>query len=204
MNTVLDKNTVESTEKEKHNAMISERYRRLLDAVDGQHSTEMPTMERESYYAPSYTMDAPTYAPVSEMPVVEQIPDVTTYTPSAVAASVFTTEKLDRMFGHGTATGYAPAKTVEVIKPKMVTEVSYSLTAMAKAAMAVFAAVVVIMLAIIGANTATIQRKTIKLRNLEEKKQELMEKNDEIQRRIQELQTEESIIERATQAGLLG
>ena len=59
------------------------------------------------------------------------------------------------------------------------------------------------MLTLIGANTATIQRKTIKLRNLEEKKQELMEKNDEIQRRIQELQTEESIIERATQAGLL-
>ena len=203
MNTVLDKNTVETMEKEKHNAMISERYRRLLDAVDGQHSTERPTMERESYYAPSYTMDAPTYAPISETPVAEHIPDVTTYTPSAVAASVFTTEKLDRMFGHGTATEYAPVKPVEIIKPKMVTEVSYSLSSMAKVAMAAFASVVVIMLTLIGVNTATIQRKTIKLRNLEEKKQELMEKNDEIQRRIQELQTEESIIERATEAGLL-
>ncbi len=198
MNTVLDRKTVETAEKERHNAMISERYRALLETVDGQHSTAMPTMERES----TYTMDAPTYVPIDETPTVEQVPEVTTYAPSAVAASVFTTEKLDRMVGH-TATDYTPVKPVEVVKPKVVAEVAYSLSAMAKVAMVAFTSVVVIMLALIGANTQTIQRKSFKLKNLEEKKQELMEKNDEIQRRIQELQTEENIIERATQAGLL-
>jgi len=200
MKTVLDRNTAETMEKERHNALISERYRALLETVDGQHSTEMPVMERESTYVPSYT---PTYEPVADTPATEQVPEVTTYTPSTLASSVFTAEKFERMAGYGEAVSDVPAKPVEIIKPKTVTEVSYSLSAMAKVAMAAFTAVVVIMLALIGANTQTIQRKSIKLKNLEEKKQELMEKNEEIQRRIQELQTEESIIERATQAGLL-
>ena len=91
------------------------------------------------------------------------------------------------------------------VKPVTVAkkEASYSLTPFAKAAMAVFTAVVVIMLALISVNTQTIQRKTLRLKNLEEKKQELMERNEEIKRYIEELQTEESIVERATEAGLL-
>ena len=75
---------------------------------------------------------------------------------------------------------------------------------MAKAAIAIFAATVVGLLALIGVNSMSIKRKNIRLRNLEEKKQELMERNGEIQQYIDELQTEESIIERATEAGLLG
>ena len=74
---------------------------------------------------------------------------------------------------------------------------------MAKAVMAIFATTVVVMLSLIGANTMTIKRKNLRLKNLEEKKQELMERNEEIQRYIQELQTEDSIIQRATEAGLL-
>ena len=209
MNTVLDRNTVETTEKERHNAMISERYRRLLNAVDDQHSTEMPTFERESAYAPAYTVDAPAYVPVDNTPAVEQVPEVTAYTPSALAASVFTAEKFDRMAGYReresfTPTFVAPAEPKTVVKPAVAVEASYSLSALAKAALAAFTATVVILLCFIGANTQTIQRKSVRLKNLEEKKQELMERNEEIQRHIAELQTEESIIERATEAGLLG
>ena len=35
MSTVLDRKTMEVTEQEKHNAMISERYRKLLAKVEG-------------------------------------------------------------------------------------------------------------------------------------------------------------------------
>ena len=202
MSTVLERNTVEAMEKEKHNAMIGERYRKLLSAVEDQHSTEMPVTTSERAYSPAYTVEAPSYTPIDDTPVLEQIPEVKEYTPSALASSVFTTEKFERMVGGEAVDTFKPTY-VAPVKPKTVSEVHYSLTPLAKIAMVAFTAVVTIMLACIGANTQTIRTKSLRLKNLEEQKQELIERNEEIQRRIAELQTEESIIERATEAGLL-
>jgi cell division protein FtsL len=196
MNTLFDKNTQEDQERKLHNSKINERYKEILGTVEGQFGKE--ETETTATYSP--VMDAPA-------PTVEQAPRVTEYTPSGVAASLFTTETLDRMAAKPVEDTFAPTvimpQAVEVATPVMEKEASYSLTPMAKVVMAVFTAVVVIMLALIGMNTQTIQRKSLRLKNLEEKKQELIERNEEVQRYIEELQTEESIIKRATEAGLL-
>ena len=196
MNTLFDKNTQEDQERKLHNSKINERYKEILVTVEGQFGKE--ETETTATYSP--VMDAPA-------PTVEQAPRVTEYTPSGVAASLFTTETLDRMAAKPVEDTFAPTvimpQAVEVATPVMEKEASYSLTPMAMVVMAVFTAVVVIMLALIGMNTQTIQRKSLRLKNLEEKKQELIERNEELQRYIEELQTEESIIKRATEAGLL-
>ncbi len=190
MNTLLERNTVENVEQEQHNAMINERYRKLLSTVEDQFSA--PTEEEIAY--------APTTPVVDATPTVEQAPTVTEYRPSALAASVFTAEKFERMEQAAQPVA-APRQSVAA---QTSTAVSYSLTALAKVAMAVFTLVVVAMLVLIGINSQILHRKSVRLKSLEEQKQELMEQNEEIRRYIQELQTEESIIERATQAGLLG
>ena len=202
MSTLLERKTLVTTEEERHNAMISERYRKLLNAIDDQYSSETPVVTKNAS-APAYTIEAPVYAPVESTPVVEQVPQVTEFAPSQVAASVFTAEKLDRV-----AEDFAPTMVVNeapktVVKAATVAQVSYSLSPLAKVVLAVFTALVVVMLTFIGINSQTIQRKTLRLKNLEEKKQELMERNEEIQRYIAELQTEESIVQRATEAGLI-
>jgi cell division protein FtsL len=183
--------------------MISERYRKLLNAIDDQYSSATPVATQNAY-SPVYTEETPVYAPVDSTPVVEQTPQVTEYAPSQVAASIFTAEKLDRMAEED----FAPTVVVNeapktVVKAATVTQVSYSLSPLAKMVLAAFTALVVVMLTFIGINSQIIQRKTIRLKNLEEKKQELMERNEEIQRYIAELQTEDNVMQRATEAGLI-
>ena len=199
MKTLLDRNTQEAQERELHNAMIAERYKEILGSVEGQ-------IEKAPEFASTQT-----YAPVEEKPVVnpnygtpatEHTPRVTEYTPTNLAASLFTTETLDRIASQPRSAVVAP-KSIVNEKAVSIKEVSYSLTPMAKMVIAIFATTVVVMLSMIGANTMTIKRKNLRLKNLEEKKQELMERNEEIQRYIEELQTEESVIERATEAGIL-
>ena len=204
MNTLLERNTREAQEREVHNAMIAERYKEMLGVVEGQINSE-PVFNSAQTYAP--VVEEPVNVPFYSAPVMEQAPQVTEYTPTNLAASLFTTETLDRIAPQSTVgtfapTYVAPAPIVEE-KTVVVKEEAYSLSSVAKMAIAIFAAVVVLMLTLIGVNTQTIYRKNVRLQNLEEKKQELMERNEEIQRYISELQTEESIIERATEAGLL-
>ncbi len=191
MNTVLERNTIESTEQEQHNAMIGERYRKLLDAVEDQLST--PVVEENAYVATTYAPQAPV---LDETPTLEQAPTVTEYAP------VFTTKKFEQI--ENTQATVAPVEeTRAVVKAAPTAVAQYSLTPLAKIVMAAFALVVTAMLVLIGINSYLINQRSIRIQNLEEKKQELMERSEELQLRIQELQTEESIIERATQAGLL-
>lgn len=200
MKTLIDKNTQVDQERELHNSKINERYREILGTVEGQFSTEEP--ERN---AP--VLEAPIVEVRPNTPAVEQAPRVTEYIPTGPAASLFTTETLDRISSQPVEETFSPTvimpQAVEVVAPVMEKEATYSLTPMAKVVMGIFAATVVAMIAIIGVNSQTIQRKSIRLKNLEEKKQELVERNEEIQRYIEELQTEESIIQRATEAGIL-
>ncbi len=199
MNTVLDRNTIENVEKEKHNAMISERYRKLLNAVEDQFST--PTVE-EKAYAPTYVAEQTAY---TAMPVAEQAPTVREFTP---ASATLTVERpvVEEMPQTNTfaPTYVAPVQPTAVTNVQKATQVHYSLTPLAKIAMAVFTFVVIAMLTLIAFNSYSIKQKNVKLKNLEEKKQELTERNEQIQRYIQELQTEESILERAAEAGLVG
>ena len=201
MNTLLDRNTLEDQERELHNSMINERYRAILGVMEGQFREEMPTTNVAQACAP--TIEAP--VEITHAPVVEQTPHVSEYTPAT--ASLFTVETLNRIAAKPVEDTFAPTlvmpQPVATVKPIVEKEATYSLTPMAKVVMAVFTAVVVIMLALIGVNTQTIQRKSLRLKNLEEQKQELMERNEEIQRYIAELHTEESILERATEAGIL-
>jgi cell division protein FtsL len=201
MKTLFDKNTQEDQERALHNSKINERYREILGTVEGQFGTEEPEMN----VAP--VLDAPIVETRPNAPAVEQTPRVTEYTPTGPAASLFTTETLDRMSSQPVEDTFAPTvimpQAVEAVAPVVEKEATYSLTPMAKVVMAVFAATVIIMLALIGVNSQTIQRKSIRLKNLEEKKQELVERNEEVQRYIAELQTEESILQRATEAGIL-
>lgn len=198
MNTLFDKNTQEDQERELHNSMIGARYREMLDGVDEQFKDEAPVSNTTTTSMP--VMDTPV-----NTPAMEQNPQVSEYTPSAVVESLFTTATLDNVVSQPARDTFAPTvvmpQTVE--KPTVKKAESYSLTPLAKIAMVAFTAIVITMLAFIGANTRTIQHKSLKLKNLEQKKQELMERNEEIQRYIEDLQTEQSIIERATEAGLL-
>ncbi len=186
MNTLLEKATVETAEKERHNAMIQERYRQLLDAVESQLSaTQEPT------YPPVYAPQAPV---LEETPVAEQTPLVREYVSvereeSARSAPVAISE---------------PTISVHAVQKAATKAVAqYSLTPFAKAAIAIFTLLVVTMLLFIGLNTQTIQRKSVRLRDLEERRAELVEENEELLRSIEELQTEENILERAYRAGFI-
>ena len=201
MKTLFDKNTQEDQERELHNSKINERYREILGTVEGQFGTEEPEMN----VAP--VLDAPIVETRPVAPAVEQNPRVIEYTSTGPAASLFTSETLDRISAQPVADTFAPTmvmpQAVEMAAPVVEKEATYSLTPMAKVVMAVFTALVVVMLALIGVNSQTIQYKSLRLKNLEEKKQELIERNEEVQRYIAELQTEESILQRATESGLL-
>ncbi len=195
MNAVLERNTVENVEKQQHNAMISERYRKLLDAVEDQFST--PVVEENGYAPATFAPQAPV---LEETPALEQAPTVTEYSP------VFTTEKFQRIEEVRQTEIPAPVARVEekaVVKTASAVAAHYSLTPLAKLLMAAFTMVVVAMLVLISVNSHLLHQRRIRVKNLEEKREELLEKNEEIQRRIQELQTEESILQRAEQAGLL-
>ncbi len=195
MEKLLERNTIETTEKERHNAAINERYRQLFDTVEEQLSS--PIQEE---YAPTDAA-TPSFDVASE---VEQTPVVTAYQPSALAASVFTAEKFERVESFERER-VAPvnAQPAQAVKAATTAMVQYSLTPLAKVAMAVFTLLVIAMLTFIGINSQIIRQKSVRLQNLEEKKQELMEKNEEIQRYVRELQSEENILERAQEAGLL-
>ena len=208
METVLERQTITTPSadvlaKEQHNAMINERYRKLLSAEEDQFSTQTPVFSAQTTYA----------APVAETPVTQQTPQVTEYVRSDVAASLFSAEKFERLEGFATENAYTDTFAPTVVNaPAPVTQVrgtvkaveSYGLTPFAKIAMAVFTLIVVALLTLIAVNSHTIQLKNIRLQNLEEKKQELLEKNEEIQRRIQEAKSEERVLEYAQSQGMLG
>ena len=205
MNTLLDRNTREDQERELHNAMIAERYKEMLGVVEGQIDENKPVFNAAPAYAP--VVETPTFTPTYNAPVMQQIPQVTEYAPTGIAASLFTTETLDRIAPRHTVDTFAPTYVAPqpIVEEEVVAvkEERYALSQAAKVAIAAFAAVVVTMLTLIGVNTQTIHNKNARLQNLAEKKQELIERNQEMQRYIAELQTEESIIQRATEAGLL-
>ncbi len=192
MNTVLERSTLENVEMEKHNAMINERYRKLLDMVEDQLSAPIEKAYEPVRFAPQ----APSF---DVTPTLEQAPTVTEYAP------VLTVEEVEEIkeISKTVQVPVADTQVKAVVKVAPTAVAHYSLTPFAKLVMAAFTLVVVAMLVLIGINSQLMQQRSIRLKNLEEQRQELMERSEELQLRIQELQTEASILERAEAAGLL-
>ena len=199
----LEKTSVLTTEAQKHNAMISERYRRLQDAEADQFGSN-PQARTESVRASVLAPEKPVDAPV-----LEQTPQVTEYVRSRIETPVFTTDKFNNITDAAVATPVIDAPVapmpVEVYAPTeaVAQEAQYSLSRMAKKVIAAFAATVLTITSLIGVNSHIIRQKTIRIQNLEKKRQELLEENAEIQRRIEIAQSEETIREYALSQGMI-
>ena len=205
MEMVRERETIQVTnaelEAQQHNAQISERYRRLQDAVADQFA---PTT-----YASTSTLERTTYT----APVVEQAPEVVDHVAERPTSFVFTADKFNSVeIGNTTtmsATAIAPTYVAPVIEQAPMTavevgaEVEYSLSPFAKVAMAVFATVVVGMMSLIGVNSNIINQKKLKIKNLEQKKEQLVDQHEEIQKRIEIAQSEETIMKWAEEQGLI-
>ena len=192
-------------EAQKHNAQIRERYNRLLSAEADQLASETyaqaPVQEvRASVLAP----EAPTYvSPVTaETPVLEQVPQVTEFVREEVAASVFTTEKFDRLQEFN---GVSNSAAAEVVAPTYVAPVfqnaaaatmeveQYALSSFAKKVIAGVGAAIVTLMSIVGINTHVINNKKAQLRSLQNRQQELVNENARVQEEIEIATSEDTI-----------
>ncbi len=198
MEQLLERTAIETAEKEKHNATISERYRKLLDAVEDQFSA--PVVEAQT----AYDQVLSEISTMEETPVTEQNPTVSEYKPSELASSVFTTERFERLQEAAREVRPVETQSKAVVKATPTAVAHYTLTPLAKLAMAVFTLIVIAMLTLIGVNSHALQRRSVRLKNLEEKKERLMEEYEELEAYLAELQTPENIIERGTEAGYIG
>ena len=192
-------------EAQKHNAQIRERYNSLLSAEAVQLASETyaqaPVQEvRASVLAP----EAPTYvSPVTaETPVLEQVPQVTEFVREEVAASVFTTEKFDRLQEFN---GVSNSVAAEVVAPTYVAPVfqnaaaatmeveQYALSSFAKKVIAGVGAAIVTLMSIVGINTHVINNKKAQLRSLQNRQQELVNENARVQEEIEIATSEDTI-----------
>ncbi len=197
----------EEAQKQRHNALINERYRRLQDAEADQFASGTPTTD----YAPT-TVRASVLAPeapvYTETSVFEQTPQVTEYVRERIESPVFTTEKFNGI-SEMAATVVAPAPVsampVEIVMPtaSVAVEEQYSLSRMAKMVMAACAAVVVLMLTLICVNTHALNAQYTRIQNLEERRAELVEEHEFVQRRLENAKSEQTVREYALSQGMI-
>ncbi len=198
METILENTKTQysnaTSEAQKHNAMINERYRKLQSAEAYQFAEDTYTAQ-ETVAAPSVYADSEENVAASV-----QTPQVTEYVPTPSASALFTTEKFERIQGYeeaavevAPAVVAAPVIAAPVTSIRVKTESQYSLTPLAKMVMAIFTLVIVAMISMICINTHLINQKRVKIQNLEKKKEQLMEQSEELQRRIEEARSEEAI-----------
>ena len=208
MELVRERQTIELTnaQAEKHNAQISERYRLLQNAENSQFAQEQPAQSAQ----PELTVETPTFVAndVCETPVVEQTPQVTDFVRERITSPVFTAEKFERTvdFQESAATAVTPLVTPvieEIVKENTEVAAQYSLSALAKVVMAIFAAVVIALISLIAYNSQIINRKMIKIKDLESKREQLLDQQEEIQSRIAMAQSEESILQWAQSQGMV-
>ena len=193
-------------EAQRHNAQISERYRRLQSAVADQFASE-------TYAQPVQASVSTLERTVEETPVVEQTPQTTEFVRENVASSVFTAERYNSAeIGNEatmSVTAVAPTYVAPVVHQAPTTAVEvgtqthYSLSPLAKVVMSAFAVVVVGMMSLIGVNSNVISQKKIKIKNLEKQREQLMDQHEEIQRRIEIAQSEETILQWAQEEGMV-
>ena len=189
-------------EAQKHNAQIKERYARLLSAEADQLASETYVQTPvQEVRASVLTPEAPiAINPVTaQTPVLEQVPQVTEFVREQVSASVFTTEKFERLQENNPVMNSA---TVEAIAPTYVAPVfesaameveQYALSSFAKKVLAGVGAAVLALVSVISVNTQIIGNKKAELRQLRTRQQELVNENKQVQEEI-ELATSEDTI----------
>ncbi len=187
----------EEQEKLAHNAQIKERYRILQAADTDEFSSPAYAPQNSSSIFAEQQGDI---ASVSTLPVQEQAPQVKEFATNFAqekqeTPSLFTVETLNRLQRQTTIAPVATAKA-EVAD-------TYSLTPLAKTMLAVVMAIITIMLTVICINSAVLRRKNVQIKNYEQKKEQLLEQYDELQQRISNARSEESILQWATDKGLV-
>jgi len=187
---IQTQNNVLETEAQKHNAMISERYNRLQNTVYEQLSASATTVEpvRAATVAPEKPV---THSNFNYASLFAQAPAVTEFVRYQEPVQELTpiAPPVEEI---------APVQTASAVREE------YTLSSVAKMALAAFSVVVVAMFSLIGVNTGIIKQKQIQLQNLQARKQELMETNTEIQRRIENATSEDAIREYAQSQGYIG
>ena len=197
-------------EREKHNAQIQERFRRLREAEESQFDSNASVQPQASVSAPTYAYVAPV---VNNTPVMAQTPSVTEFVPAMLESPVFTTEKYTNVaINAGTATVEAqevkeivetPAAPVYAGMTATAVEESFSLTAKAKMVIGAVAATFVLMFSMVGINTQIIKNNAKQIKNLEKVRKQLMDQNAELETRIEMAQSEETIREYALSQGMI-
>ena len=190
----IEQERVISKEEQEHNARISERYLKLKNAVEDQFATITPeTTAQASVFSADVSMQTPVYG---YTPTIEQRPQVTEYIRN-LRHSVFTSDAFTL-----SNTNTQQEVIAETVAPT-VSEVSYSLSTMAKAVMAGFAAVVVALMAMICVNSHTLAQQSNRIQELQAHKQELTERYAEVEKRLEEAKSEETIRQYAESQGMV-
>lgn len=196
-------------EREKHNAQIQERFRRLREAEELQFDSNASVQSQASINVPLYNYSAPV---VNNTPVMAQTPTVTEF-PTLLENPVFTTDKYKNLEINTDINEIqaqqvqeivnTPATPVYSVANALQVEESFSLTTKAKVVLGAVAATFVFMFSMVGFNTQIIKNNAKQIKNLEKVRQQLMERNQELETRIEMAQTEESIRDYALSQGMI-
>ena len=196
-------------EREKHNAQIQERFRKLREAEELQFDGNASVQAHASVNAPVYNYSAPV---VNNTPVMAQTPTVTEF-PTMLENPVFTTDKYKNVsINAGVQEVQAqevkeivntPAAPVYSVADALAVEESFSLTSKAKMVIGAVAATFVLMFSMVGINTQIIKNNAKQIKNLEKVRKQLMERNQELETRIEMAQSEETIREYALSQGMI-
>ena len=191
-------------EAQKHNALISERYNRLKNAVANQFAEDVRTEEHKNTYQNTFEISTYISPNATANTATYTSPTMTEYF-SRPATSLFGMEKFERMGQmHEDMQMTRPVELATPIeRVEIVQEPQYSLSSMAKVVVGVFACVVVSMMALICVNTHTINQKRMNIQALETRKAALVQEYQDLQERIETATSEETIREYAESQGMV-
>ena len=187
------KTMVIDKEAELHNARINNMYTILQNAE----SEQLERLWEEAKHAPQASVLAP------EKPV-EAPAEVPTYEHTPVESDLFTPATLDRTIERSVPLypAYQPAPTEVAVEAEK-EEFTYSLTSMAKKAIAIFASAAAVMMTLICVNTHVINLRRAEIRELEQSNANARVAIAQLEEEIAEARSEESIREWALQVGLI-
>ncbi len=187
------KTMVIDKEAELHNARINNMYTILQNAE----SEQLERLWEEAKHAPQASVLAP------EKPV-EAPAEVPTYEHTPVESDLFTPATLDRTIERSVPLypAYQPAPTEVAVEAEK-EEFAYSLTSMAKKAIAIFASAAAVMMTLICVNTHVINLRRAEIRELEQSNANARVAIAQLEEEIAEARSEETIREWALQVGLI-
>lgn len=187
------KTMVIDKEAELHNARINNMYTILQNAE----SEQLERLWEEAKHAPQASVLAP------EKPV-EAPAEVPTYEHTPVESDLFTPATLDRTIERSVPLypAYQPAPTEVAVEAEK-EEFTYSLTSMAKKAIAIFASAAAVMMTLICVNTHVINLRRAEIRELEQSNANARVAIAQLEEEIAEARSEETIREWALQVGLI-